>query len=342
MMTLCMQSQVSLKPHNTFGMDVSAAHFCQLDDLARLPALLADKHYQQGPVLWLGGGSNLLLTQDYPGLVVKLALRGIRVLQDHGDSLLVEAAAGENWHDFVRYCLQQGWYGLENLSLIPGTVGACPVQNIGAYGVEVKDRIAQVVCADLQANGTPVVLENTDCRFAYRDSVFKHEAAGRLLVTAVRFRLSRQPQLKTAYGDIQQELDKRGISQPTPLDVSDVVMAIRASKLPNPAELGNAGSFFKNPVIGQAQADELLQRFPALPHYPAGAGKVKLAAGWLIDQAGLKGYRQGDAAVHERQALVLVNHGAASGSQMWALACHVQDTVRQRYGVELEAEPLVL
>ncbi|NWK76684.1 UDP-N-acetylmuramate dehydrogenase [Aquitalea sp. LB_tupeE] len=341
-MTLRIQSQVSLKPHNTFGMDVSAAHFCQLDDLAQLPILLADVRFRQGPVLWLGGGSNLLLTQDYPGLVVKLALRGIQLLEDHGDKLLVQAAAGENWHDFVRYCLQQGWYGLENLSLIPGTVGACPVQNIGAYGVEVKDRITQVVCADLQAHGAEVVLENTDCRFAYRDSVFKHEAAGRLLVTAVRFQLTRQPQLKTAYGDIQQELDKRGISHPTPLDVSDVVMAIRASKLPNPAELGNAGSFFKNPVIGQDQAAELLQRFPTLPHYPAGPGKVKLAAGWLIDQAGLKGYRQGDAAVHDRQALVLVNHGAASGSQMWALARHVQDTVRQRYGVELEAEPLVL
>jgi UDP-N-acetylmuramate dehydrogenase len=342
MMTLCIQSHVSLKPHNTFGMEVAAAHFYQLDDLAQLPALLADTRFRQGPVLWLGGGSNLLLTRDYPGLVVKLALRGIRLLEDNGDTLLVEAAAGESWHDFVRYCLQQGWYGLENLSLIPGTVGASPVQNIGAYGVEVKDRIAQVVCADLQANGKPVVLDNADCHFAYRDSIFKHEAAGRLLVTAVRFRLSHQPQLKTAYGDIQQELEKRGILQPTPLDVSNVVMAIRASKLPDPAILGNAGSFFKNPVIEQAQAEDLLQRFPALPHYPAGTGRVKLAAGWLIDQAGLKGYRQGDAAVHARQALVLVNHGNASGSQMWALACHVQDTVRQRYGVELEAEPLVL
>ncbi|WP_137009418.1 UDP-N-acetylmuramate dehydrogenase [Aquitalea aquatilis] len=340
-MTLAIQSHISLKPHNTFGMAVQAAHFCQLDDTAQLPALLASTAYQTGPVLWLGGGSNLLLTRDYPGLVIKVALRGIRLLEESADSVLVEAAAGESWHDFVRYSLQQGWYGLENLSLIPGTVGACPVQNIGAYGVEVKDRIAQVVCADLTANGAALELDNAACRFSYRDSVFKHEAAGRLLVTAVRFRLSRQPQLKTGYGDIQQELEKRGIQQPTPLDVSDVVMAIRASKLPDPAVLGNAGSFFKNPVIEQVQADALLQRFPALPHYPAGPGRVKLAAGWLIEQAGLKGYRQGDAGVHERQALVLVNHGQASGSQMWALARHVQDAVRQRYGVELEAEPLV-
>lgn len=341
-MNLCIQSRIALKPYNSFGMDVLAEHFCQLDDLSQLPALLADSRYQQGPVLWLGGGSNLLLTRDYPGLVVKLELRGIRLLEQEGDSLLVEAAAGENWHQFVRYCLQQGWYGLENLSLIPGTVGACPVQNIGAYGVEVKDCIAQVVCADLTANGASLLLDNVDCQFAYRDSIFKHQAAGRLLVTAVRFRLSRQPRLKTAYGDIQQELEKRGIQQPTPLDVSDVVMAIRASKLPDPAELGNAGSFFKNPVISQQQADALLQRYPALPHYPAGPGRVKLAAGWLIDQAGLKGYRQGDAAVHARQALVLVNHGSASGSEMWALARLVQDRVHQRYGVELEAEPLVL
>ena len=341
-MNLPIQSCFALKPHNTFGMDVLAAHFCQLDELAQLPSLLASQIYQDGPVLWLGGGSNLLFTRDYPGLVVKVALHGIRLLEENGDSLLVEAAAGENWHGFVRHCLQQGWYGLENLSLIPGTVGACPVQNIGAYGVEVKDRIEQVVCADLTANAATVVLDNSDCRFAYRDSIFKHEAAQRLLVTAVRFRLSRQPQLKTAYGDIQQELEKRSITQPTPLDVSNVVMAIRSSKLPDPAELGNAGSFFKNPVIAQQQADALLQRFPTLPHYPAGPGQVKLAAGWLIDQAGLKGYRQGDAAVHARQALVLVNHGEASGSQMWALARHVQDTVRQRYGVELEAEPIVL
>ncbi|PXX49158.1 UDP-N-acetylmuramate dehydrogenase [Aquitalea magnusonii] len=340
-MTLAIQSHISLKPHNTFGMAVQAAHFCQLDDTAQLPALLASSAYQAGPVLWLGGGSNLLLTRDYPGLVVRMALRGIRLLEESADSVLVEAAAGENWHDFVRYSLQQGWYGLENLSLIPGTVGACPVQNIGAYGVEVKDRITQVVCADLHAQGARVVLDNADCRFAYRDSIFKHEAAGRLLVTAVRFQLSRQPQLKTGYGDIRQELEKRGISHPTPLDVSDVVMAIRASKLPDPAVLGNAGSFFKNPVVEQGQADALLQRFPALPHYPAGPGRVKLAAGWLIEQAGLKGYRQGDAGVHARQALVLVNHGQASGSQMWALARHVQDAVRQRYGVELEAEPLV-
>ncbi|WP_199053455.1 UDP-N-acetylmuramate dehydrogenase [Aquitalea sp. ASV15] len=340
-MTLAIQSHISLKPHNTFGMAVQAAHFCQLDDTAQLPALLASSAYQAGPVLWLGGGSNLLLTRDYPGLVVRMALRGIHLLEESADSVLVEAAAGENWHDFVRYSLQQGWYGLENLSLIPGTVGACPVQNIGAYGVEVKDRITQVVCADLHAQGASVVLDNADCRFAYRDSIFKHEAAGRLLVTAVRFQLSRQPQLKTGYGDIRQELEKRGISHPTPLDVSDVVMAIRASKLPDPAVLGNAGSFFKNPVVEQGQADALLQRFPALPHYPAGPGRVKLAAGWLIEQAGLKGYRQGDAGVHARQALVLVNHGQASGSQMWALARHVQDAVRQRYGVELEAEPLV-
>ncbi len=341
-MTIAIQSDIPLKPYNTFGMAVTARHFCELRTLAQLPALLQSDAFRTGPVLWLGGGSNLLLTRDYPGLVVKVSLSGVHLLAEDADSVLVEAAAGENWHDFVRYSLTQGWFGLENLSLIPGTVGACPVQNIGAYGVEVKDLIDSVVCARLDADGEALTLGNADCRFAYRDSVFKHEAAGKLLVTAVRFRLGRRPHLKTAYGDIAGQLEKMGVNEPGPLDVSEAVIAIRRSKLPDPAQLGNAGSFFKNPIIDADQAERLLARFPALPHYPAGEGRVKLAAGWLIDQAGLKGYRDGDAAVHDRQALVLVNHGSASGDDMRRLAEKVIATVRERYGVELEPEPLVL
>ncbi|WP_174875641.1 UDP-N-acetylmuramate dehydrogenase [Vogesella oryzae] len=332
-----------LRELNTFGMPVHAANFCVLADLAELPALLASAAFRHGPVLWLGGGSNLLFTRDYPGLVIKVALKGIRVLADDGDNVLVEAAAGENWHDFVQYTLTQGWSGLENLSLIPGTVGASPIQNIGAYGVEVKDHLAQVVCADLQQAGREVVLDNADCHFAYRDSVFKQALAGRLLVTAVRFRLQRSFRPRIGYGDIQQQLQAMGAGDaPSAQQVSAAVIAIRQSKLPNPAELGNAGSFFKNPVVSQREAGALLARFPALPHYPQPDGSVKLAAGWLIDQAGLKGYRDGDAGVHARQALVLVNYGHASGSQMWALAQKVRDTVRARYGVELEPEPIVL
>ncbi|MGC0151139.1 UDP-N-acetylmuramate dehydrogenase [Chromobacterium vaccinii] len=341
-MSLPLRADVDLRPHNTFGMAVRAAHFCELSSLDQLPALLTHPLYRQGPVLWLGGGSNLLLTRDYPGLVIKVALSGIRLLSEDDDGVVVEAAAGENWHDFVQYALRQGWFGLENLSLIPGTVGAGPVQNIGAYGVEIKDRLLEVVCARLDRDGEALTLSNADCRFGYRDSVFKREAAGRLLVTAVRFRLSRRAELRTGYGDIASQLQAFGIAEPTPLDVARAVIAIRQSKLPDPARLGNAGSFFKNPVVDASQAASLLQRHPALPHYPAADGRVKLAAGWLIDQCGLKGYRDGDAGVHDRQALVLVNHGQASGEQMRALAQKVQRTVRERFGVELEPEPLVL
>ncbi|POZ61493.1 UDP-N-acetylmuramate dehydrogenase [Chromobacterium alticapitis] len=341
-MTLQFQADVDLRPLNTFGMAARAAHFCSLDDLAELPALLSHPLYRQGPVLWLGGGSNLLLTQDYPGLVIKVSLAGIRSLRDEGDEVIVEAAAGENWHGFVRHALEQGWYGLENLSLIPGTVGASPVQNIGAYGVEVKDHLYEVVCAQLDKQGEPLILSNADCRFGYRDSVFKHEAAGRLLVTAARFRLSRRAHLRTGYGDIARQLADDGIANPTPRDVSRAVIAIRQSKLPDPAMLGNAGSFFKNPIVSAEQAQALLAGHPNLPHYPAADGRVKLAAGWLIDQCGLKGYRDGDAGVHDKQALVLVNHGHATGAQMHALARKVQDAVRQRFDVGLEPEPLIL
>ncbi|OHX14403.1 UDP-N-acetylmuramate dehydrogenase [Chromobacterium sphagni] len=331
-----------LRPLNTFGMAARAAHFCRLDNLADLPDLLTHPLYLQGPVLWLGGGSNLLLTRDYPGLVAKVGLAGIRLLEEDGDDVVVEAAAGENWHDFVLHALEQGWYGLENLSLIPGTVGACPVQNIGAYGVEVKDHLQEVVCARLDHGGEALVLSNADCRFGYRDSVFKHEAAGKLLVTAVRFRLSRRASLRTGYGDIQQQLERQGVSEPTPQDVSRAVIAIRRSKLPDPAALGNAGSFFKNPVVSRARAEALLAAHPKLPHYPTADGQVKLAAGWLIDQCGLKGYRNGDAGVHQKQALVLVNYGQARGEEIHALARQVQDAVAQRFGVRLEPEPLIL
>ena len=324
-------------------MDVRAATFCELDDLARLPELLASEPYRRGPVLWLGGGSNLLFTGDYPGLVVKVALTGVTVRHENDDEVVVEAAAGENWHGFVQHTLEQGWAGLENLSLIPGTVGASPIQNIGAYGVEVKDCLTEVVCADLRDNGALRILSNAECRFGYRDSVFKHEMNGRLLVTAVRFRLSKRPELHTGYGDIGKELAAMGKANgASPSDVSEAVIRIRSAKLPNPLELGNAGSFFKNPIIDADTAEALLARHPDLPHYPAGAGKTKLAAGWLIDRAGLKGYREGDAGVHARQALVLVNYGHANGKEIWALAQKVQAAVKERYGVQLEPEPLVL
>lgn len=342
-MTLDFQENVSLKPYNTFGIDVSARWFYTLGDTATLPALLDSPQFQAGPVLWLGGGSNLLFTKNFPGLVVRMALNGQRILSEDVDSVLIEAAAGEPWHPFVLSTLAEGWNGLENLSLIPGTVGATPIQNIGAYGVEVKKTLQEVVCADLSDKGRLVTLSNADCRFGYRDSVFKHEQAGKLLILAVRFRLSKKAGAETQYGDIAKELERLGVSgEPSAKQVSDAVINIRSSKLPNPMELGNAGSFFKNPVLSSAQAEALLAQHPQLPHYPAGNGKVKLAAGWLIDQAGLKGHRVGDAGVHAKQALVLVNYGSATGSEIWALAEHVRATVQQRYGVTLEPEPVVL
>lgn len=342
-MSLELQTGVALKALNTFGMDVRAAHYCELNQLEDLPALLASEAFRQGPVLWLGGGSNLLFTQDYPGLVIRVRLKGIRILETQDDHVIVEAAAGENWHQWVETSLQNGWFGLENLSLIPGTVGASPVQNIGAYGVEVKDHISEVVCADLSQHGQPVILSNAECAFAYRDSVFKHQGAGRYLVTAVRFKLSLVPALKTAYGDMQHELEQMpSWPHPGPVDVSRAVIAIRSAKLPDPRTLGNAGSFFKNPLVADAVAEKLVAQHPGLPCYPAGNGNSKLAAGWMIDQSGFKGYRQGDAGVHTRQALVLVNYGNASGSEIHALAQKIQATVLQRYGVQLEAEPIIL
>ncbi|MDF0605228.1 UDP-N-acetylmuramate dehydrogenase [Neisseriaceae bacterium TC5R-5] len=341
-MSLILHENQSLKPCNSFGIAATARYFCELSQHQQIAHLLNSSAYQNGPTLYLGAGSNVLFTQDFAGLVVRMALRGIRLLAQDEQYVWVEAAAGENWHDFVQYALAQGWYGLENLSLIPGTVGASPIQNIGAYGVEVKDYISEVVCADLQQAGQQRLVRAQDCHFGYRDSIFKRPVSQSLLITAVRFRLLRQAQLRTTYGDIQQELDASGIRQPTPQDVSLAVMRIRSRKLPNPAKLGNAGSFFKNPIIPQQQAAALLQQYPQLPHYPAGPEQVKLAAGWLIDQCGLKGYRSGDAGVHQQQALVLVNYGQASGRQIQALADKIRTTVQQRFGVTLEAEPLQL
>lgn len=342
-MTISFRHAVSLKPYNTFAIDAVANRFTELNDLADLPALLASDEYRNDRPFWLGGGSNIVLSGDLERLVIKVGLRGIRLLQQQSDSVIVEAAAGEPWHDFVQYTLAQGWYGLENLSLIPGTVGASPVQNIGAYGVEVKDCLDSVVCADLTANGQRCEIAAADCAFAYRNSVFKHELKERMLITAVRFRLSTQPTPRIDYGDIRRELATMNITgEPTPQQVADAVIALRRSKLPDPAVLGNAGSFFKNPVVDAATASALSTRYPDLPQYPANSGQVKLAAGWLIDHAGLKGYRQGNVGVHERQALVLVNYGDADGDNVIRLAGHIQQTIRQQYGITLEMEPLLI
>ncbi len=336
--SLALQEHVNLRPYNTLGVDALARYFVDVHNEAELLAVDSLAKDLGMPLLALGGGSNLLLTQDVAALVVRINSRGIRLLSDDGEQVLVEAQAGEPWHSFVLTMLAQGFCGLENLSLIPGTVGAAPVQNIGAYGVEVRDVMAGLTALDRQ---TGLLQEFTpeQCQFAYRDSRFKQEA-GRWLIVRVRFALQRSFLAHLEYGPLRQRLAH--LECLTPLAVSQAVCAIRREKLPDPAELHNAGSFFKNPVISSAQAQRLNQRYPKLMAYPQTDGRVKLAAGWLIEQAGWKGFRVGDAGVHDRQALVLVNYGQATGLQMLALAKRIVADVALKFNVALEMEPVLI
>ncbi|MEO8492429.1 UDP-N-acetylmuramate dehydrogenase [Pseudomonas sp.] len=336
-MTLQVLSQVSLKPFNSFGIDVRAQLFAEAHSDAEVRDALAYAAAQALPVLVIGGGSNLLLTQDIPALVLRMATQGIRVLQDDGVHVVVEAEAGEAWHPFVLWTLAHGFCGLENLSLIPGTVGAAPMQNIGAYGIEIKDVFSGLTALDRQT-GELRDFNLQDCQFAYRDSLFKHQT-GRWLILRVRFALSRASHLKLDYGPVQQRLAAQGISEPTPSDVSQAICSIRREKLPDPAQLGNAGSFFKNPLVSQALATELQALYPDLVAYPQPDGQMKLAAGWLIDKAGWKGFREGDAGVHALQALVLVNYGTATGHDIANLALRIQQDIAERFKVNLEMEP---
>ncbi|AZF16622.1 UDP-N-acetylmuramate dehydrogenase [Pseudomonas sp. R3-18-08] len=336
-MTLQVLAQVSLKPFNSFGIDVRAQLFAEARSDADVREALAYAEAHSVPLLVIGGGSNLLLTQDVPALVLRMAAQGIRVLHDDGVQVVVEAEAGEAWHPFVLWTLEQGFCGLENLSLIPGTVGAAPMQNIGAYGVEIKDVFAGLTALDRQT-GELRDFSLQECRFAYRDSLFKHEV-GRWLILRVRFALSRASHLKLDYGPVQQRLAGQGITDATPMDVSRAICSIRREKLPDPAQLGNAGSFFKNPLVPQALATELKSQYPDLVAYPQAGGQTKLAAGWLIEKAGWKGFREGDAGVHALQALVLVNYGSATGREIANLALRIQQDIVERFGVELEMEP---
>lgn len=336
-MSLDIQSDVSLKPFNSFGVEVKAQRFAQAhsdDDVREALAYCAD---QQLPLLVIGGGSNLLLTTDIQALVLRMATRGIRLLSDDGQRAVVEAEAGETWHPFVQWTLDQGLSGLENLSLIPGTVGAAPMQNIGAYGVEIKDVFVGLTAFDRQT-GELRDFDLDQCQFAYRDSLFKHQA-GRWLILRVRFALNRVDHLHLEYGPVRQRLSEQGIEQPTARDVSRAICSIRSEKLPDPAVLGNAGSFFKNPVVSAVLAAQIKQSHPGLVGYPQADGQVKLAAGWLIEQAGWKGFRDADAGVHRLQSLVLVNYGTATGLQLLELARRIQRDIAERFGVELEMEP---
>jgi len=339
-MSLQVCTQVSLKPYNSFAVEARASHFAEAESDQQVREALAYAEAQQLSLLVLGGGSNLLLTADVQALVLRMASRGIRLLSDDGEQVLVEAEAGEPWHPFVQWTLAQGLVGLENLSLIPGTVGAAPVQNIGAYGVELKDLFAGLTALD-RHTGELREFSLEECGFAYRDSLFKRES-GRWLILRVRFALSRSAALHLDYGPVRQRLAEQGIDAPTALDVSQAICAIRSEKLPDPAVLGNAGSFFKNPVVPAALAQRLRAEHADLVGYPQADGQVKLAAGWLIERAGWKGFREGDAGVHRLQALVLVNYGSATGAQLLTLARRIQADIAQRFAVELEIEPNVL
>ncbi|RON53645.1 UDP-N-acetylmuramate dehydrogenase [Pseudomonas frederiksbergensis] len=336
-MSLQVQSGVSLKPFNSFGVDVRAQLFAEAHNDAEVREALAYAASNAVPLLVIGGGSNLLLTADIQALVLRMATRGIRVLSDDGSQVVVEAEAGEPWHPFVQHTLAQGLAGLENLSLIPGTVGAAPMQNIGAYGVEIKDVFAGLTALDRQT-GEVRDFSLEECNFAYRDSLFKQQP-GRWLILRVRFTLNRIAHLHLEYGPVRQRLTEQGIDHPTPTDVSQAICSIRSEKLPDPAVLGNAGSFFKNPLVPAALVTRLKVEYPDLVAYAQPDGQMKLAAGWLIEKAGWKGFRDADAGVHKLQALVLVNYGGATGLQLLALAQRIQKDISQRFSVELEMEP---
>ncbi|MBX3607325.1 MAG: UDP-N-acetylmuramate dehydrogenase [Piscinibacter sp.] len=335
------ESGVSLKPFNTFGLPAVAQQLVRIAGDADVRRVVDHPQLGRAPKFILGGGSNIILTRDMPQLVLKVEVTGRRLVEERPDAWIVEAGAGENWHEFVAWTLAQGWPGLENLALIPGTVGAAPVQNIGAYGVELKDRFESLDAVDL-VTGRSVVLGPSICAFGYRDSVFKQSLAGRSLITRVRLRLPRPWAPVLGYLDLERKMRETGIGAPSPQQLFDWICAIRRAKLPDPLQLGNAGSFFKNPVVTPEQCRDIIGRDPEVVHYPLPDGSVKLAAGWLIDACGWKGKAVGGAAVYEKQALVLVNRGGAIGSEVMTLARAIQESVYGRFGIRLEPEPVVV
>ncbi|MBK7531813.1 UDP-N-acetylmuramate dehydrogenase [Piscinibacter sp.] len=335
------ESGVSLKPFNTFGLPAVAQQLVRIAGDADVRRVVDHPDLGRAAKFILGGGSNIILTRDMPQVVLKVEVRGLRLVEERADAWIVEAGAGEGWHDLVAWTLAQGLPGLENLALIPGTVGAAPVQNIGAYGLELKDRFESLDAVDL-VTGRSVTLGAEICAFGYRDSVFKHSLAGRTLITRVRFRLPRPWQPVLGYLDIERKMRETGVAAPSAQQIFDWICAIRRAKLPDPAVIGNAGSFFKNPVVTPEQCRDIIGRDPEIVHYPMPDGSVKLAAGWMIDACGWKGKSVGQAAVYERQALVLVNRGGAIGSEVMTLARAIQESVYGRFGIRLEPEPVVV
>jgi UDP-N-acetylmuramate dehydrogenase len=324
----------SLKNYNTFGIDTNAQQFVSVNSISELKDILS----KNKEIFILGGGSNMLLTQDISKLVVHINLKGREIVEENDDFAIVKARAGENWHEFVLWCIDQNFGGIENLSLIPGNVGTTPIQNIGAYGVEIKDTMFS--CEALNKKTLAIeMFTNAQCKFEYRESVFKNELKDQYIITSVSFKLSkRNHNVSTTYGAIETELVQQNIKNPTLKDVSNAVIAIRKSKLPDPKELGNSGSFFKNPIVSNEIYEKAKALHPEMPHYVVSETHVKVPAGWLIEQAGFKGKRFGDAGVHKNQALVLVNYGTATGAEIVALSKNIQQTILEQFGIAIEAE----
>jgi UDP-N-acetylmuramate dehydrogenase len=326
-----------LQKLNTFGIDASARYFAAFPSIENLQELLSTEKNKTLPKLILGGGSNLLFTHDFEGLVLKNNLKGISLVKEDADHYYVKAAAGEVWHELVLHCISNGYAGIENLSLIPGNVGASPMQNIGAYGVELKDIFYELEALHIQS-GKIETFSHDDCEFGYRESVFKRKLKGQHIILSVTFKLNKQPVFNTSYGAIEKELEAMGVTEKSITAISQAVCNIRSSKLPDPAKIGNAGSFFKNPEVSVSKFTELKQKYSALVAYQLENKDYKLAAGWLIEQCGWKGKTFGDAGVHKNQALVLVNYGKASGKEIYELSQRILDSVQEKFGVTLERE----
>lgn len=328
------QHNFSLKNYNTFGIEAKAKSFIEVSSTEQLAEVLKDNQ----DIFILGGGSNMLLTQNIEKLVVHVNLKGIEVVKEDDNFVWVKGNAGENWHEFVQWCIAKDFGGIENLSLIPGNIGTTPIQNIGAYGVEIKDTMDSCEAINISTQQMRT-FTNAECEFAYRESVFKNELKGQFIITSVIYKLTKKNHnLNTSYGAIDAELTKMNVENPTIKNVSQAVIAIRSSKLPNPKELGNSGSFFKNPIISKALYEKAVQNYPEMPHYKVSETEVKVPAGWLIEQAGFKGKRFGDAGIHKNQALVLVNYGEATGKEIQDLSKLIQKTVSEKFGIAIEAE----
>ena len=331
------QENVSLKLYNTFGIDVTARYFATFENVTELEEILNSKLQTSNSKLILGGGSNILFTKDYSGIVLKNDIKGIEIVQEDDEFIYIKVGAGENWHQFVLHCVQNNYAGVENLSLIPGNVGASPMQNIGAYGVEIKDVFYELEAVHRQ-DKTIQKFGLEDCSFGYRESVFKNKYKDQFIITSVTYRLNKKPSFNTSYGAINQELEIMGVKNLSMQAISQAIINIRTSKLPDPKDLGNAGSFFKNPVISNEQFNALKQAFPNVIAFPSGAQHTKLAAGWLIEQCGWKGYRKGDAGCFPKQALVLVNYGNATGKEIFDLSEEIIHSVKKKFSLVLERE----